>query len=192
MLKNHSFLGWRRTVGAAAVAFAFLSMPTAELWAADNTATGDIGGVDADLTDSNTFTLNSSTLALVKAAFLNSSGAALSSGSSVPKGTLVDFLIYVDNTTGVGVSNVNISDPLTGFTYQADTIKVDNSQNTGATAAAIYASVDAQSALDDAVDGVDVAGISGSTISAGSGAGNAALNIAASKVWAILFTASVD
>ena len=156
--------------------------------AADNQGTGDIAGVGAALADSNVFTLNATTLALVKAAFLTN-GTALASGSSVPSGTLVQFLIYIDNTTPIAVNDVNVQDVLdAAFTYQAGTIKVDNSQNTGATAAAIYTAVNATAALTDAISNGDVAGISGVTISAGSDAGNAQLDIAASKVWAILFT----
>ena len=55
-------------------------------FATDNTATGDIAGVGGDLTDSNTFTINATTLALMKAAFLTD-GTALTSGDNVPAGT---------------------------------------------------------------------------------------------------------
>jgi hypothetical protein len=160
--------------------------------AADNTATGDIAGQAADLTDSNVFTINSTTLALVKAAFLTD-GTALASGTNVPKGTNVRFLVYVDNTTPIPVSDVNAADVLDAlFAYQAGTIKVDNSVATGATAAAIYASVNATAALGDAVDGSDVAGIAGATVSAGSAAGNQQLDVAASSVWAMLFEVEVQ
>jgi len=164
------------------------------VWSADNTATGDIAGVTADLTNSNVFTLNATVLALVKAAFLNSDGTALTSGDSVPAGTLVDFLIYIDNDTAVTVDDVRALDPLTGFTYQAGSIKVDNAVNTGGSEAAIYASVILTPALLDAVDGADEAGYTSgtTTISVGSGAGNAQLDIAGDKVWALVFTASVD
>ena len=164
--------------------------PTAAM-AADNQATGDVAGVGGDLTDSNTFTLDAATLALVKAAFLTD-GTALTSGATLPTGTQVQFLVYVDNTTAVGVDNINIEDILdAGFLYQAGTIKVDNSQATGATEAAIYAAVNATGALTDAVDG-DVASITGATISAGLSAGNAQLDIAASAVYALLFTVEMQ
>lgn len=160
--------------------------------AADNTATGNIAGVDADLSNSNTFTLNTTTLALVKAAFL-ADGTPLVSGATLARGTAVKFLIYVDNTTGVAVDSVNVSDALAaGFAYQAGTIKVDASQNTGATAAAIFSAVDAQTALTDAVSGADVAGINAGTISAGDGSGNAMVTVPAGKVWAILFTVKMQ
>ncbi len=176
-------------LGVAVLALGFF--PSNAL-AADNDATGDIGGDATDLTDSNTFTLNSTTLALVKTAFLTD-GTQLTSGATIPKGTLVQFMVYIDNSTAIAVDDVNVQDVLdVAFTYQAGTIKVDNSQNTGATEAAIYAAVNATAALDDAVDGVDEAGISGTTISAGSGAGNAQLDIAGSKVWAMLFTVEMQ
>lgn len=163
-------------------------------FAADNTATGDINGVGGDLTDSNTFTINSSTLALVKTAFLTD-GTQLGTGDSVPKGTNVRFLIYLDNPTGVPVTNVNVSDTLVGgaggFAYVANSIKVDNSVGTGGTEAAIYAAVNATAALTDANDG-DVAGISGAVVTAGSTGGNAQLDIAASAVWALLFEVTVQ
>jgi len=160
--------------------------------AADNQAVGNVAGVDGDLDDSNVFTINATMLALVKAAFLND-GTALTSGATVPRGTLVKFLVYVDNTTGVATDNVNVSDTLdAAFAYQAGTIKVDSSQNTGAAAAAIYAAVNAAAAVTDAVSGADVAGITGAVVSAGAGAGNANLNVPASRVWAMLFTVRVE
>ncbi|MFN0151651.1 MAG: hypothetical protein ACKVU1_13185 [bacterium] len=157
-----------------------------------NTATGTIAGVDADLTDSNTFNINSTTLGLVKTAFL-SDGTPIADGADVPKGTTVKFMIYVDNTTGIAVNDVSISDVLNAaFAYQAGTIKVDASEATGATEADIYAAVNAAAALTDAVSGADAAGITVATISAGSDASNAVVNVAANTVWALLYTVKVQ
>lgn len=159
--------------------------------AADNTATGDIAGVATDLTDSNTITINSTTLVLVKTAFLTD-GTQLPSGATVASGTLVQFMVYVDNPTAATVPDVNIQDLLDpAFAYQAGTIRADNSLATGATEAEVYAAVSATAPLGDAVDGVDVAGITGATVSAGDGAGNAQLDAGANAVWALLFTARV-
>ncbi|NNE43223.1 MAG: hypothetical protein HKN12_03370 [Gemmatimonadetes bacterium] len=164
----------------------------APAFAIDNTATGDIKGVSGDLTDSNTFTINASTLALTKTAWLTD-GTQLTSGTSVPSGTQVHFMIYVDNTTAVPVTNVNLSDPLAaGFTYTANSIRVDNTVATGATEAAIYAAVSTATVLDDGTDATDVAGIAGTTISAGSTTSNTQLDIAGSAVWAILFEVTVN
>lgn len=160
--------------------------------AATNTATANVAGVDADLNDSNVITLTSATLGIVKAAYL-ANGTALSTGSTVPRGTVVKFLIYLDNTTTAPLDSVNVSDVLAAtFAYQAGTIKVDASQNTGATAANIYAAVNAAAALTDAVSGADVAGITSATISAGNSAGNAMVTAPASKVWALLFTVKMQ
>jgi uncharacterized repeat protein (TIGR01451 family) len=158
--------------------------------AADNTAVGDIAGIDADLGDSNTFTLNAMTLALVKTAFRG--GTELTSGATLPRGTLVQFMVYIDNPTGVSVTDVNVSDVLDpGFSYQVSSIKVDNTAATGSTPADIYLAVSAAATVTDANDG-DVAGISGTTITAGSTGGNGQLDIAANAVWAILFDVTVQ
>jgi hypothetical protein len=160
--------------------------------AATNTAVGNIAGVDADLNDSNTITLTTTTLGLVKAAYL-ADGTPITSGATLAKGTVVKFLVYLDNTTAAPVDSVNVSDALAAtFVYQAGTIKVDASQNTGASAANIYAAVNAATALTDAVSGADVAGISGTTVSAGNATGNALVTVPASKVWALLFTVKMQ
>lgn len=179
----------RRTFCAVAFSGILAAAPSTQ--AATNQAIGDVNGVAADLTDSNVFSLSSTQLALVKAAFLTD-GTPLTSPAVVPAGTHVHFMIYVDNTTAVGVNDVNVTDALTGFTYVAGTIKTDNAVATGASAAAIYASAILTAALDDAEDGVDEAGIGGTTISAGSTAGNVQLDIAGSAVWAMVFEAIVQ
>lgn len=160
--------------------------------AADNTATGNIAGVAGSLGNSNVFTINSSTLALAKTAFLVN-GTPLTSGTTLARGTLARFMVYVDNSTGAAADSVNVQDALAAaFAYQPGTIKVDSSQATGSTTAAIYAAVNATTPLSDAVSGSDVAGINGSTISAGGAAGNAVVTIPAGRVWAMLFTVRVQ
>lgn len=176
-----------------------LSMSTTR--AADNVGTGDIAGVDADLADSTVFTLNTATLGLVKRAFLASTGAALTSGTSLPKGTLVKFLIYIDNSTAFPVTDVSVQDVLDpAFAYQAGTIKVDNSLLSSAACplgvcdeAAIFAAVDATSALNDTVAPGDVASYVGTTIDVGNQTqANLQLNLAASSVWAVSFTVAMQ
>ena len=188
---HRSFAGIRKVwLGLAACTLALALAPTAR--AADNTATGDIAGGANTLTNSNTFTINTTTLALVKAAFL-ADGTPLASGASVPKGSLVKFLIYIDNNTTVPADSINVADPLAAqFTYQPGTLKVDVSQASGATAAAIYAAVNAGSALTDAVTAADVVGVTGSTVSAGLSAGNSNVAIPANRVWAVLFSVKVQ
>ncbi len=178
---------------AATAALAISAVCVASVsFAADNQASGDIAGNAANLGNSNTFTINSTQLSLVKAAFL-SDGTPIASGTTVAKGTPVKFLIYMDNTTAVPVDSVNVQDALNAaFVYQPGTIRVSNTVNTGATVAAIYAAANAAATLTDAVSNADVAGISGSTISAGASAGNGLVTVPASKVWAVLFTVKVQ
>ena len=81
----------------------------------------------------------------------------------------------------------DILDPI--FTYQAGSMKVDNTIVSGATEAVIYSTVNAVAGtISDSVDG-DVASVTGATINAGdqNEAGNSQLDIAANRVWAILF-----
>jgi uncharacterized repeat protein (TIGR01451 family) len=182
----------RRVTAVSVLATSLAALAASTSMAADNTATGDIAGGASTITTSNTFTINSTTLALVKAAFL-ADGTPLASGTSVPKGSLVKFMIYLDNSTIVPADSVNVSDVLAAqFVYQPGTIHVDNTVNTGATAAAIYASVNATAAITDGVSNADVAGISGSTVSAGLAAGNAIVTVPAQKVFAVLFSVKVQ
>ena len=97
--------------------------------AAFNTGTGDVAGVDADLTNSTPFELLSSpTLALVKTAFLTSTGAELTTGDSLPTGTQVDFMIYVNNASSIQITDVSVQDILDPlFLYSPGTIRLDNS-----------------------------------------------------------------
>ena len=163
--------------------------------AATNTVTGDIAGIDADLGDSNTVTLTAQALGLIKRAFL-ANGTAIASGATLPRGTTVKFLIYINNDTAFGVNDVSAQDVLAaGFAYQAGTLRVDNVVNnclaavcTVAEEAAIYASVNATAARTDVID-ADVVSVTGATIDAGNQSVlNGQLNIAANKVWAMLFT----
>ena len=178
-------------------AFLILS-PVAE--AALNTGTGDVAGDGTALADSVAFELLSSgALALVKTAFLTSSGAQLTTGATLPAGTLVDFLIYVDNKSSIQVDDTSIQDVLNAlFAYQATTIRVDNSvascagaSCTGPEEVAIYAAAAATAALTDAVD-ADAASITGTTVDVGNeNVANGQLNAAANSVLAVVITVPV-
>ena len=169
--------------------------------AATNTVTGDIAGVDADLSDSNTVTLTTQALALIKRAFL-SDGTALTSGTTLPRGTVVKFMVYINNNTAFGVNDVSVQDVLqAGFAYQASSLRVDNVVAncaalacTPAEEAAIYASVNATAAKTDAIDADVVNYTAGTTtIEAGNAtSANGQLNIAGNKVWAMLFTVTMQ
>lgn len=186
-------LQWPRTwVMAAGIAALPLVFAASMALAATNQGTGSIASDATALNASNTITLTTTTMSLVKAAFL-SDGSPVTTGSALAKGTAVKFLLYIDNTTAAPVDSVNVSDVLAAaFGYQSGTIKVDASQNTGATMAAIYAAANAASALTDLVSAADVAGINGATISAGQNAGNAKVLIPTGKVWAMLFTVKMQ
>jgi hypothetical protein len=193
-MSRHPWTPWAALSRAAALFVVFVAAaiaPSVTL-AADNQAIGDIAGNAANLGASNTFTINSTQLALVKAAFL-ADGTPIASGATVPKGTPVKFMIYLDNTTAVAVDSVNVQDVLVAaFAYQPGTIRVDNTVASGSSAAAIYASVNAVAAITDAVSNADVAGINGATVSAGTGTGNGVVSVPANKVWAMLFTVKVQ
>ena len=92
--------------------------------AATNTGLGDIAGVSGDLVDSNVFTLTNSTPTLVKRAFLVSDQSVIASGSVLPTGTVIDFMIYLNNESDLGILDVTIRDVLDPlFLYTAGTIR---------------------------------------------------------------------
>ncbi len=169
--------------------------------AANNQGTGDVAGVGADLTDSNTFILSStgSGLVLVKTAFLTSSGTQLTSSDTVPAGTSVDFMIYINNESSVPISDVSIRDVLdAAFTYQAGSIRIDNTvADCAATCdaaeeAAIYAAAEDNTPLTDAAAD-DTASFAALTVDAGNSVvgANAQLDVAANTVLALVFTVVV-
>jgi hypothetical protein len=187
---------FRRLVlgGLVLAAPLWTGVPDAAAVIVPNTVTGDIAGNPADLDQTNaTINLDVTTLGLVKTAFLTD-GTQLASGAAVPRGTRVRFLIYVDNPTNGDVPDLNVADVLpAAFGYVAGTLKVDDTIVSGSAPAAIYAAVDAQAPLTDAVDG-DAAGYTGGslTVSAGSSAGNAPVVVPRGNVWALLFEVVVQ
>ena len=170
--------------------------------AANNQGTGDIAGVNGDLTNSNLFELLASpTLALVKTAFLTSTGVALTTGASLPAGTEVDFMIYLNNESDVLVADVSMQDVLNAlFLYKAGTIYIDNAVNECALTActlieekAIYDAAILTVLKSDGVD-ADTVSIAGVTIDVGDEviAGNAQQDAAANKVLALVFTVTMQ
>ena len=170
--------------------------------AANNIGTGDIASVP--LADSNTFVLlNSPTMALVKTAFLTSTGAELTSGDTLPTGTQVDFMIYVNNASSIQISDVSIQDILDPlFLYSGGTILVDNSVvdcgadcDTGEKAA-IYAAALLTTALTDAPGGdtasYDVGPLETIDVGDENVGANDQLDIAANTVMAVVFTVTVQ
>ena len=168
--------------------------------AAPNQGIGDVAGVGADLTDSNVFNLSSTgSLVLVKTAFLTTGGAQLSNNDTVPAGTSVDFMIYINNESSVAINDVTIQDVLNvAFTYTAGTIRIDNSvadcgaSCTPAQEQAIYAVAAATAPLLDTIELGDTASNTGVNIDAGDeNVGNGQLDIAANTVLALVFTVVV-
>jgi len=188
-MKKHleTIFGVLRRALLATVTAILLFGPTVSL-AATNTATWDISGTGQ--TDA-TFTLNSydnTQISLTKTAFLVTGGSELTSGDSVPSGTLVDFMIIVSNENTNPVSNINIVDVLddTIFTYSTGNMRI-NATNTCAALACTQAERQAlynnAVAINDAID-ADVGGYEANTpaagstrVSAGSGTGNGPLNV---------------
>jgi hypothetical protein len=168
--------------------------------AATNTGTGDIGGVSAALGSSNAFDLSSSgALTLVKTAFQTVSGAQLSSTDTVPAGTSVDFMIYLNNESSVAINDVSIQDVLdVAFTKGVDNIHIDTAvADCGASCdateeAAIYASAIATGPLTDAA-GDDTVSFAALTVDAGNSVvvTNTRLDVPANRVLALVFTVIV-
>ena len=190
----------RLAVTALATLLAIGSSQTA--LAENNTGTGDVAGDTNALADSNVFQLFSTgaSLALVKTAWMTSDGSPIASNSTVPQGTFVDFMIYVNNIGSVDINDVSIQDVLDPlFVYQAGTIRVDNSVANCAAAActpaeetAIYTAAAAAAANSDGVD-VDTSSFAGVTVDAGNQAvANGQLNVGANTVLAVVFTVQVQ
>ncbi len=186
-----------------AMALLFLSLtlfavPSA--FGAANTATGDIGGTPANLIDSAAFNLSTTTLAVMKTAFLESTGLELTDGDVLPIGTVVNFLIYIDNTTPIQVDDISLADTLVTatFNYTAESMRVLNTTDSTAVAATtvqnIYDAVRAVPLLgtNDGVNG-DVASFTTPNFTVGDETvANGTLNVAASKVWALLYTVTMQ
>lgn len=186
---------------AIIAAVLMLAMPAAFAQSGDNQGTGDVAGDAAALIDSNVFNLTATgnQLTLVKRAFL-SDGTPLTSGSTLPTGTPVKFMIYVNNDSSVAMTDISVQDVLdtVTFTYTAGTLKVDNSQSCVAFACTageeltIFQNVDGTGALSDAVDANVISHVAG-TIDAGNAVqANGQLDINASSVWAMSFSVTMN
>lgn len=145
----------------------------------------------------------SSRLTIFKRAFLDdNSGTELPTGSTVVKGTIVKFVIFIDNSTNVQASDLRIADQLdkTAFTYQAGSLKWNN--NTTASAASlatIFSDTNSGVALSDAISAADAGSVDLTppsyaliTFGAHSTQTNAILNIPARKIASFMFRARVN
>ncbi len=193
----------RAAATACAAILAMCSFQTA--FAENNIGLGDINGDSAALADSNTFQLSSTGdgLELVKTAWMTSDGSPITNNSTVPKGTYVDFMIFVNNKGSIAINDISIRDVLDPlFVYQADSIRVDNSVGDCALAvcdtteeAVIYAAASAVLPTNsDGVDG-DTSSYDGPTTTVDAGDENVlngTLNAAADSVLAVVFTVQVQ
>ena len=170
--------------------------------AADNIGVGDVAGDPAALVDSNTFVLNSSgALTLVKTAWLTVGGTPITSGTTLPAGTQVDFMIYVNNKSDLQIDDVTIADTLDAlFLYgPVDNIRVNNATVECTLAAcdpaeelAIYNAARVVGAGTDAV-GADSVSYVAPTVDVGNAnQGNAQQDAAANSVLAVVFTVTVQ
>ena len=177
-------------IAMLAVCAAFLLSGPAQ--AADNIGTGDIGGDNASLNSSNTFSLFTTTLSLNKVAFL-ANGSAIANSSVLPRGTEVRFVVYVDNTTTFPLNDVSIQDVLVSdFVYQTGSM-MSATLAAGSTAADIYSTIvnGAGTLTDGTTD--DIASYASSTINVGNqNALNDTLDIPGSSAWGIMFRALIQ
>lgn len=145
---------------------------------------------------------------LVKRAFLVD-GTPIAGGTTVPSGTIVRFLLDVDDDTGGTVSDVSVQDVLAAsFTYQAGVLVTDDTLASSAVCpggacdeAAIFAQVDGAGtpigdgdAVTPPID-ADAGSFDGSaTVDFGDekNPNNARLDIPADRVWAALVTVRVQ
>jgi hypothetical protein len=172
--------------------------------AADNIGVGDVAGDPAALVDSNTFVLNSSgALTLVKTAWLTVGGTPIVSGTTLPAGTQVDFMIHVNNKSDLQIDDVTIADTLDAlFLYgPVDNIRVDNAVVEctlavcdGTEEQTIYDSAILVGAGTDVASGADtVSFTAGTTVDVGNAnQGNAQQDAAANSVLAVVFTVTVQ
>ncbi|MCP3981076.1 MAG: DUF11 domain-containing protein [bacterium] len=138
-------------------------------------------------------------LAIVKRAF-QSDGTPIASGSTLPAGMPVKFLIYVDNPSGAvtDVSLQEVLDPI--FTYQGGSMESDNTLASSVVCpggvcdeAAIFAQVDGSGvALGDGDADADTGSYSAGTrtidLGDGNNSNNAQLDLAGDRVLALVFT----
>jgi hypothetical protein len=139
-------------------------------------------------------------LQLVKRGFLTD-GTPVVDGATLPRGTIIDFLLYLNNP-GPARLDASVRDALDpGFAYVAGTTKIDTTSancSTGvcspAEEAAILAAVGAQSASTDVVDGDLVSyNVPTTTIDAGDqNAANGQLDVSQNSVAAVLIRVRVQ
>jgi len=189
---------------------ALLTLSPSPVRAATNIGRADLGAdplaTDTDfITDSGPLVINSTKLAVMKKAFTDdASGTEIVSGSSVVKGTIVKFMIYLDNSTNAQATDVRFIDlmDLTAFTYQANSLRWNNLVTASAApVATIFTDTNAGAslALTDAISNADVGSVDVTqvpnariTFGAVTVQANAQVNIPAGKIVSFLYRARIN
>lgn len=178
--------------------------------AAINIGTANLGAdptsPDNDfITDSSPLTITSTQLTVLKRAFVDdNSGTEITSGSSVVKGTIVKYMIYIDNTTSAQATDVRFVDLMdeVALTYQANSLRWNNNVTASAApVATIFTDTNAGTsvALTDAISGADVGSADTTqtpndriTIGAVTAQANAVLNIPAGRIVSFMYRAKIN
>jgi len=179
---------------------------SASIYAATNSATGDLGGlnngilVGGDGTGTARIEINSVQLALVKET-RDLAGTVLAANADVNRGQEIYFVLYVDNITDFAAYRLTIQDAIdeTQFTYVADSLE-STSVVSGADAATRWAGLwtpltDALGGPDDEASILDTGGPPDPdllTVGDVPGQANQFLKIPAQTQWAIRFRVRVD
>ena len=186
-----------RRIAPIALFLALVTIATTPMaMAATNIGTGDVAGAPSSLAQSTDFILTTTTLQLYKRAFLPD-GTVVGSGTSVPAGTTVKFMIYVHNDTLVPLNDLSLRDALDGgtFVYQTDSIRVLDTQDCLATVCTvgeeltIFNAVEATGALTDAELAGDAVSWDGTNVDVGNSQdlNNDQVNVPAGNVYAVTF-----
>jgi hypothetical protein len=181
-------------------------LTSAGAYAATNSATGGIGGLNngtianGDGTGPARIEINSVQLALVKEA-RDLAGTVLAPNADVNPGQEIYFVLYVDNITDVAAYRLTIQDAIdeTQFTYVVDSLET-TSVASGADAATRWAGLwtpltDALGGPDDEASILDTGGPADPdllTVGDVPGQANLFLQIPAQSQWAIRFRVRVD
>ena len=201
---------WKNSIPHMSLALCTLLISTlltsAGVYAAANSATGGIGGLNngtitnGDGTGTARIEINSVQLALVKEA-RDLAGTVLTVNADVNPGQEIYFVLYVDNITDVAAYRLTLQDAIdeTQFTYIADSLET-TSVASGADAATRWAGTwapltDTLGGPDDEASILDTGGPSDSdllTVGDVAGQANLFLQVPAQTQWAIRFRVRVN
>ena len=196
----------RRMLIALSAAFVSGLLTSASVYAATNSATGGVNGINngtmigGDGTGTARIEINAVQLALIKEA-RDLAGTVLAANADVNPGQEIYFVLYVDNITDVTAYRMTIQDAIdeTQFTYVADSLET-TSVASGADAATRWAGLwtpltDALGGPDDEASILDSGGPPGPdllTVGDVPGQANLFLQIPAQTQWAIRFRVRVE